>query len=43
MVIVVAGIERAVASVVYDTGYMSLVKDTPGAKPTDRVSDKQSR
>ena len=43
MVVVVAGVGRVVAGVVWDTGHVSLAEDTPGAKPTGRVPYEQSR
>ena len=43
MVVVVTGVRRVIAGVVWDTGYMSLAEDTSGVKPTDRVPDEQSR
>ena len=39
MVVVVANVRRVVAAMIQDTSYMSLIKDTPGAKPTGRVPD----
>ena len=43
MVVVVTSVERVVADVIQDTGHVSLAEDTPGAKPTGRVPDEQSR
>ena len=43
MVVVVTSVERVVADVIQDTGYVSLIEDTLDVKPIDRVLDEQSR